>query len=81
MLLVASTPSYEYRFLKHMLERDSTVDVRVLLQDADPDYAVIDQSALQVFPVRKAMQARIPGPRKRIDSLVSILAKRLESAP
>ena len=28
VLLVASTPSYEYRFLKHMLERDSTVDVR-----------------------------------------------------
>ena len=53
VLLLASTPSYEYRFLKHMLERDSTVDVRVLLQDADPDYAVIDQSALQVFPVRK----------------------------
>lgn len=52
-LLVQSYPSYEFRYLKHMLERDSTIDVKVVLQEADLQYSEIDKSALRVFPVRR----------------------------
>ncbi len=51
VLLVQSQPSYEYRALKSMLERDPTVDLRVVLQEADADYSTVDDTALQAFPV------------------------------
>ncbi len=35
VLVVAGAPSYEYRFLSRMLERDSTVDLSTWLQSAD----------------------------------------------
>jgi hypothetical protein len=53
VLLVQSYPNYEYRYLKHMLERDSTIVLRTVLQDADLEYASEDSSALSVFPVRR----------------------------
>lgn len=53
VLLAQAYPSYEYRFLKHMLERDTTIELNVHLQEADPDYTVVDQSAIPVFPVRR----------------------------
>lgn len=53
VLLVQSYPNYEFRYLKHMLERDSTVDLRTLLQEADPEYAEQDKTALRVFPMRR----------------------------
>jgi hypothetical protein len=53
VLLVQSYPSYEYRYLKHMLERDSTIELNVVLQEADLEYAELDKSALRVFPVSR----------------------------
>ena len=35
VLLVAGSPSYDYRFLSRMLERDATVDLSAWLQSAD----------------------------------------------
>ncbi|HWB08068.1 MAG TPA: VWA domain-containing protein [Pirellulales bacterium] len=53
VLLVQSYPSYEFRYLKHLLERDTTVKLRTVLQEADPEYAQLDETALAVFPVRR----------------------------
>jgi hypothetical protein len=53
VLLVQSYPSYEFRYLKHLLERDSTVKLRAVLQEADPEYAELDETALSVFPIRR----------------------------
>lgn len=52
-LLVQSYPNYEFRYLKHMLERDSTIQFHTVLQEADQEYAEEDKSALRVFPVRR----------------------------
>lgn len=54
VLLAAGYPNYEYRYLKHLLERNTTVDVEVYLQEADPSYAVVDASALDKLPIRFA---------------------------
>ncbi|MCH8921620.1 MAG: VWA domain-containing protein [Planctomycetes bacterium] len=53
VLLVQSYPSFEYRYLKHMLERDSTIELNVVLQEADLEYAELDKSALRIFPVSR----------------------------
>ena len=53
VLLVQAYPSYEYRFLKNVLERDEkSVELKTFLQEADPEYASIDSTALRVFPLR-----------------------------
>ncbi|MEX0936733.1 MAG: VWA domain-containing protein [Pirellulales bacterium] len=53
VLYVQAYPSWEFQYLKTLLERDTTVNLRTVLQDADQDYAQIDRSALPVFPVRR----------------------------
>jgi hypothetical protein len=53
VLLVQAYPSYEFRYLKNMLERDNTIQLKTVLQDADLEYAELDPSALHVFPVRR----------------------------
>ncbi len=53
VLLVQAYPNYEFRYLKNMLERDSTIQLRTVLEDADLEYAELDQTALRVFPVRR----------------------------
>jgi len=50
VLLVQAQPSYEYRALKSLLERDPAVELRVRLQEADADYPAIDATALRAFP-------------------------------
>ncbi len=50
VLLVQNQPSYEYRALKSLLERDPAVDLKVLLQEADTEYATVDDLALRAFP-------------------------------
>jgi hypothetical protein len=57
VLYVEGYARYEYRFLKNLLERESTqdpsnksIDLKVLLLDADADYAQLDKSALVDFP-------------------------------
>ena len=54
-LLVQSYPNYEFRYLKHMLERDSTIQFHTVLQEADQEYSEEDKSALRVFPVRREL--------------------------
>jgi len=53
VLLVQAYPSYEYRYLKNLLERDKTIQLQTVLQDADIEYAAADKAALPVFPVRR----------------------------
>jgi hypothetical protein len=59
VLLADSVPRYEFRYLKHLLEREAlrengnTLQLDVVLQDADLNYAEEDQTALAHFPVRR----------------------------
>jgi hypothetical protein len=53
VLLVQAYPNYEFRYLKNMLERDSTIQLKTVLQDADLEYTELDETALRVFPVRR----------------------------
>jgi hypothetical protein len=60
VLYIEGYPRYEFRFLKTLLERESaatrankTVDLKVILADADPDYAKEDRSALAAFPATR----------------------------
>ncbi len=53
VLLVQAYPSYEFRYLRNMLARDPTIDLKSVLQDADEEHAEPDAGSLQGFPVRK----------------------------
>jgi hypothetical protein len=53
VLLVQAYPNFEFRYLKHMLERDTTIKLNTLLQDADLDYAAQDTSAIRTFPLKR----------------------------
>ena len=53
VLMVQAYPNYEFRYLKNLLERDNTIEVHTVLQDADVDYVSQDKTALPVFPVRR----------------------------
>jgi len=53
VLLVQAYPSYEFRYLKHMLARDSTIDLKTVLQEADVQFPSIDQTTLRAMPVRR----------------------------
>nr|MBA3482568.1 hypothetical protein [Pirellulales bacterium] len=53
-LLVDSTPSFEFRALKSLLERDPAIELRVRLQDADADFSSVDDAALRDFPATEA---------------------------
>ncbi|HMC65002.1 MAG TPA: vWA domain-containing protein, partial [Gemmataceae bacterium] len=59
VLYVEGYPRYEYRFLKTLLERETpdekgnrTLELRVLLLDADDDYPEQDRTSLAEFPTR-----------------------------
>jgi hypothetical protein len=61
VLYIEGQPRYEYRFVKSLLERENpdakknkSVDLRVLLLDADADFARTDKSALADFPATRA---------------------------
>ncbi len=53
VLLADSAPRYEFRYLKHLLERDRTIELKTVLQEADVEFAAEDQTGLENFPVRK----------------------------
>jgi hypothetical protein len=53
VLLVQAYPSFEYKYLKNLLERDDTIEFNVVLQEADIEYAEDDRHALRVFPVSR----------------------------
>ncbi len=65
VLLAWGYPHYEYRYLKALLERELTAEdadaaskpeLRVFLQDADPEAATADRVALRSFPSREDLQ-------------------------
>ncbi len=53
VLLVQGEPSYEFRFLANMLNRDSSIELNYVLQEADPEHADQSAPALRGFPVRR----------------------------
>jgi hypothetical protein len=53
VLLVQGYPNYEYRYLKNMLARDETIELKTVLQQADVEHAEQDPAALKVFPVSR----------------------------
>jgi von Willebrand factor type A domain len=54
VLFVEGEPRYEYRYLKNFLERQTeTIELNVVLQSSDPEYAEQDRSALPTFPSSK----------------------------
>jgi hypothetical protein len=64
VLYIEGYARYEYRYLKHLLERESnqdkankSVDLKVLLIDADPEYASEDKSAVPDFPTKEELNA------------------------
>jgi uncharacterized membrane protein len=55
-MYIEQTPRWEYRFLRGLLERESPrIELRVLLLDADKEYAQQDRLALTGFPDRKEL--------------------------
>ncbi|HLN27448.1 MAG TPA: VWA domain-containing protein [Gemmataceae bacterium] len=59
VLYIEGYARYEYRFVKNLLERESaraarnkTIDLKVLLLDADNEYASEDKSAIADFPTK-----------------------------
>jgi hypothetical protein len=64
VLYIEGYPRWEYRYIKTLIERESTrtkgnksMDLKVLLLDADPDYPAQDRSALSEFPVKSELNA------------------------
>jgi hypothetical protein len=53
VLLADSSPRWEFRYLKALFEREPTVSLKTLLQEADAEYASEDQTALPHFPLNK----------------------------
>ena len=53
VLLVEGYPNYEFRYLRNMLQRDETIALNTVLQNADLDHAQQDASALRAFPLRR----------------------------
>lgn len=51
VLLVDTFPRLEFRFLKHYLERDRTVELRTLLLAQDPQHPEQDRTAVPAFPL------------------------------
>ena len=58
VLLADGLPRYEFRYLKQLLERDKSIELSTLLQDADLEYAQEDRTAIQHFPVKREDLAR-----------------------
>ena len=50
VLLVDGEPRYEFRYLKSFLERDRTIDLKVVLLSSSPEYSEQDPYALPRFP-------------------------------
>jgi hypothetical protein len=53
VLLVEGEPRYEFRYLLSFLKRDKTIDLRTVLQSADPEFSEQEATALPTFPTSK----------------------------
>ena len=58
VLLADGGPRYEFRFLKQLLERDRSIELNTLLQEADLEYVQEDRTAISHFPVKKEELAK-----------------------
>ncbi len=76
VLLADSMPRYEFRYLKHLLERESrregnsTLKLDVVLQDADLEYSKEDDTALQHFPVQLMEKDKEGKPKRKYDVII-----------
>lgn len=61
ILLADSLPRWEFRELKNLLEREPTVELHTLLQEADLEFALQDETA-------KPLQGRFPLTREALSS-------------
>lgn len=52
-LLADTSPRYEFRYLKHLLERENSIELKTILFEADAGFVNEDRTALQNLPVRK----------------------------
>ena len=52
VLLADHAPRYEFRFLKSLLEREPTIELDTVLQQADLGYAQQDETGLERFPLQ-----------------------------
>ena len=55
VLLVERVPRWEYRHLKPLLERDPTIELHTVLQQADVSFSDDDRTALSRFPVDREL--------------------------
>ncbi len=53
VLFVDNEPRYEFRYLKNFLQRERTIDLKVVLLSSDPEYSNQDLYALPTFPASK----------------------------
>lgn len=53
VLLADGEPRYEFRYLLSFLKRDKTIEVKTVLQSADPEYSEEEFTALPTFPTAK----------------------------
>jgi von Willebrand factor type A domain len=53
VLYVDTEPRYEFRYLKNYLEREETIDLKIVLLSSDPAYSQEDRSAVSTFPAAK----------------------------
>jgi hypothetical protein len=53
VLLVQAYPNFEFRYLRNMLQRDETISLHTVLQEADPEHAEQDPSSLRTLPMRR----------------------------
>ncbi len=51
VLLVSAEPTFEFRYLEAMLGRDSSIELKTVLQDGDLGHAEQSRTALRSFPV------------------------------
>ena len=53
VLFVQAYPNFEFRYLTNMLDRDGSIELKYVLQDADLEHAEQGSAALRGFPVRR----------------------------
>ncbi len=53
VLLAQARPTFEFRYLRNVLERHETIELHTVLQDADLEHAQQDKAALGMFPERR----------------------------
>ena len=53
ILFVDNEPRYEFRYLKNFLQREKTIDLKVVLLASDPEYSNQDTYAIPTFPASK----------------------------